>query len=93
MLKRVYADDLPYKKNHLQVLKKLMIVEQTPQYTIRAKTGWTARVESQIGWYVGYVETSDKVWFFAVNLDFTDKKQARFRKEIAMEGLKSKGIL
>ena len=93
MLKRVYADDLPYKKNHLQILKKVMIVDRTPQYTIRAKTGLTARVTSHIGWYVGYVEIKDNVWFFTLNMDITDKKQIAFRKEIVIEGLKAKGIL
>ena len=28
-------------------------------YTLRAKTGW----EGRYGWYVGYIETKDDVWF------------------------------
>lgn len=93
MLKRVYKNDLPYKKAHLQLLKKLLLVKQTPEYTMRAKTGWALRVRPQIGWYVGWVETKGMAWFFAVNIEIQDKKQAAYRKEIAIEALKIKGII
>jgi beta-lactamase class D len=70
-----------------------MIVEENPQFTIRAKTGWTMRVDPQQGWYVGYVETKGQVWFFATNLEIRKKGDERFRQEITMEALKAKGIL
>jgi len=39
------------------MVKDIIIVEQTPDYTIRAKTGWAnfgEQTKPQIGWYVGY---------------------------------------
>lgn len=66
-----------------------MIVEKTLSYTIRAKTGWT----KDIGWYVGYVETKDDVWFFALNMDVLDRKQLKYRIEIVMETLRVKEII
>jgi beta-lactamase class D/ABC-type Zn uptake system ZnuABC Zn-binding protein ZnuA len=92
-LKRLYKEDLPYSKQHTDVLKRLMIVEQTPQYTIRAKTGWTMRVTPQVGWYVGYVETRGEVWFFATNLEIVNKGDEKFREEISIAALKVKGII
>ncbi|WP_200389711.1 hypothetical protein [Thiocapsa imhoffii] len=34
-----------------------------------AKTGWAARATPQIGWSVGYVETPEDTWIFALNMD------------------------
>ncbi len=93
LLKKLYKEDLPYKKNHIQLLKKIMIVEKNARYTIGAKTGWAMRIKNQHGWYVGYVETYQKVWFFATNLDIGKKNDAIYRKEITMEALKIKGII
>ena len=36
---------------------------------LRAKTGWQARVEPQIGWWVGWVETPTGAVIFALNID------------------------
>ena len=65
-----------------------MIVEQNDNYTIRAKSGWSGT----IGWYVGYIQKANKVWFFAFNGDITREKLI-YRKQIVMEALKIKGIL
>ncbi|MCP3942840.1 MAG: class D beta-lactamase [Desulfobacteraceae bacterium] len=92
-LKKFYKEDLPYKKSHLQLLKNIMIVEKKPRYIIRGKTGWAMHVKNQYGWYVGYVETDQKVWFFAMNSDIGKKTDAVYRKEITMEALKVKGII
>lgn len=90
-LKKIYRKELPYKPSPYDTLRKIMITEQTPKYTIRAKTGWAQK--TQVGWFVGYVETGDKVWFFATNLDMTRPEDIRYRQEITMEALKIKGIL
>jgi beta-lactamase class D len=92
-LKKVYEDSLPYSKGNIKLLKKIMIVEENPQFTIRAKTGWATRSDPQQGWYVGYVETKGQIWFFATNLEIRKKGDETFRKEITMAALKTKGIL
>ncbi len=92
-LEKLYEEGLPFQKQHYNILKKLMIVEKTPHYTIRAKTGWAQRVKPQYGWYVGYVQTKDDVWFFATNIEIRGKNDRRYRKKVTMEALKQKGIL
>jgi len=92
-LKSLYRVEMPFDKNHYRILKKIMIVKQTEDYTLRAKTGWTARIDQQIGWYVGYVETESNIWFFATNLDITDESYLIHRKGITMEALKVTGII
>ena len=92
-LKKLYKETLPYSKGNIKLLKKIMIVEENPQFTIRAKTGWAMRTNPQQAWYVGYVETKGQIWFFAMNLEIRKKGDETFRKEITMAALKAKGIL
>jgi beta-lactamase class D len=51
------------------------------------------RIKKQIGWYVGYVETDQNLWFFATNLDIAKKSDAAYREEITLEALKLKEII
>jgi beta-lactamase class D len=88
-LKRLYRRELPVKESSYELLRRLMVVEQTPDYTVRAKTGWV----DKIGWYVGYVESGGKVWFFAMNMEVTSPEERRYRQELTMEALRLKGIL
>lgn len=45
-----------------------MISERTETHTYRDKTGWTRKNWQDIGWWVGYVEAEDNVYFFATRL-------------------------
>ena len=88
-LKRFYTNNLPFKIEDINLLKEIMIDEKNENYTIRAKTGW----EWKYGWYVGYVETKDDVWFFAMNIDTKSKDDLPKRKTITLETLRLKGII
>lgn len=88
-LKRFYTNNLPFKIEDINLLKEIMIDEKNENYTIRAKTGWDGRY----GWYVGYVETKDDVWFFSTNIDTKSKDDLPKRKAITLEALKIKGII
>lgn len=92
-LKKVYTEKLPFRHIFYVTLKRIMTVDRTPGYTIRAKTGWAQWISPQIGRYVGYVETRDKVWFFATNMDISKPDDARFRQQITLDALKIKGII
>jgi len=46
-----------------------MLREETAGYKLRAKTGWGRQDSLDIGWFVGYVERSDNVYFFATNIE------------------------
>ena len=88
-LKRFYTNNLPFKIEDINLLKEIMIDEKNENYIIRAKTGW----EWKYGWYVGYVETKDDVWFFSTNIDTKSKDDLPKRKAITLEALKIKGII
>ena len=91
-LKNLYRHYLPFRKSSYEILQKIMLVEKTPAFTIYAKTGWVTRTTPQIGWYVGYVETPNDVWFFATNLDVHNDKDLAIRQKLTRDVLQEKGI-
>ncbi len=84
-LKKVYNEEFNFDKAYYAILKDIMIEESNSQYTLRGKRGWAQRVKPQIGWYVGYVETSEDTWFFACNLDINSESDAEYRKALVMD--------
>ena len=84
-LRRLYNNNLPFSKRSLSITKGIMIVEQTPDYTIRAKTGLVGfedKTKPQIGWYVGYLEKGKDVYFFATNIDVREDKDIATRIDL-----------
>lgn len=92
-LRKLYLEALPFKIDNIRLLKKTMVVEATPTYTLSAKTGWASRVKDQHGWYVGYLEAGAEVWLFANNIEIRTRDDLHYRKRIVMESLKAKGII
>ncbi len=92
-LRKVYLRTLPFSGASYETLRQIMIVEQTPAFTMRAKTGWATRVKPQVGWYVGYIETPKDVWFFATNIEVRNEKDLPLRQKLTREALQAKGII
>lgn len=67
-LKKLYNEKLPFSKRNMEIVKRVMLSEQTANYSIRSKTGWTRENGYNIGWWVGYVENKNGVYFFATRL-------------------------
>jgi beta-lactamase class D len=68
-LQRLFRNDLPFRVEHQRLVKDVMIVEAGRDWILRAKSGWRARPEPQIGWWVGWVEWPVGPVFFALNID------------------------
>ena len=94
-LRRLYRNDLPVSPRSAEIVKRIMLVEQTPEYTLRAKTGW-AREPNEQGWWVGWVERRDGgVFFFATNIESNRRRDdfQRSRLEITRAILRDLGAL
>ena len=93
-LRRLYRNELPFKKEHQLLVKDIMVIEAGKNYILRAKTGWVARTDQQIGWWVGWVELDDGPVFFALNIDMPGgAKDTPKRESIARAVLASIGAL
>ncbi len=68
-LKRFYFSELPISKRTETIVKSIMLMEKTDEYTLSGKTGLSVKNELYNGWFVGYFEAKNKVYFFATNLE------------------------
>jgi hypothetical protein len=48
---------------------------------------------AQVGWYLAYVQSANKVWLFAINLAITDAHQLSLRHDPLMQALRAKYII
>ena len=81
-LKRLHNNDLPFSKRSIDIVKNVMITHDTLDYVIRAKSGWADEDKRMIGWYVGYIEKGDNIYYFSsciqtTNFDHSEFAQAR----------------
>jgi beta-lactamase class D len=90
-LRRLHSGQLPFSKRSMDIAKKIMISRDTLGYRICAKTGWGIMENRDIGWFVGYLETNNNVYYFANCIQTNDSDNREFataRKEIVFLILK-----
>lgn len=103
-LRRIHEGKVPFSKRSLGILKKVMLLDEKPGYRLYGKTGWVTSlpdvgvnsVEGNTGWFVGYVEKGDKVYYFATNVESPSPAPPTFvpgRRAITEAILKEMGIL
>ena len=91
-LQKLYNYDLPFRDEHVDVLKDIMLVEKNAEFSLYAKTGW-AITTPQVAWYVGFVESGTQTWFFAMNMQVDRKEQVGLQKELTIASLQALGII
>lgn len=67
-MERLVKEKLPFDKQTMKTVKRMMIDDEQDTYTIHGKTG-TRLSDSGLGWYVGFVETKKGIWVFATNVN------------------------
>jgi len=72
-LKRLQGDKLPFSSRSMDIVKSIMIVKNTKDYVIRAKTGNGKQGNLYVSWYVGYITTNDNVYYFSNCIQTQDK--------------------
>ncbi|MBW4609102.1 MAG: class D beta-lactamase [Hassallia sp. WJT32-NPBG1] len=92
-LQRLYRNKLPFSQRTMDLVKDIMVREQTPDYTLRGKTGWLNSTKPELGWFVGYLEQKKNVYFFATTIDMNKPTDAPARIEITRRSLKDLGLL
>lgn len=74
LLKRLYFDQLPFRKSVQQSVRDAMVQENNTAYKLSYKTGWGYdESNNSIGWLVGWIEENRHVYFFATLLKSKDK--------------------
>lgn len=69
-LKRLYREDLPVSRRAMKIVKEIITLEETPDYKLSGKTGGGSLSDARaLGWFVGYLETKNGVYFFATQIE------------------------
>ena len=96
-LERFYYAALPVSSLTTTLMKQLMLIEETPSYRLSGKTGWAIRDGQNTGWFTGYLETGNNVYFFCTRIRpqtaFQMEMFNQIRREITMEALYVLGII
>lgn len=80
-LKKFYAGHLPVSKRSVEIVKDILVLEQTPDFKLSAKTGGGSIAQgTYIGWFVGYLETQGNVYFFACNIEGSTYPEIREKR-------------
>ncbi|GJM31608.1 MAG: beta-lactamase [Saprospiraceae bacterium] len=90
-LQRFYTSKLSISERTYQIMKRLMVMDKNDAYQLSGKTGWSIVDGHNNGWFVGYMEQGDQVYYFATNVEpLADMNMDDFpgaRKVVTMKGL------
>lgn len=94
-LQRLFNKQLCIADSTLALFKDIMLVEETDEYKLYAKTGGGGiKKGAAIGWYVGVVEKADNRYYFAVNIEERSFKAVQKKRiDVATAALKKAGVL
>ena len=84
-LQKLYNFELPICQESMKFVKDIMQYEVSTNYIISGKTGWAIRQKENITWFVGYVETTDNVFFFATNVNSNENTDINTFGQIRIE--------
>jgi len=94
-VKNLYFGKLPFDKRSQDIVKKVMLQEETTLYKLSYKTGWGFMENGKsIGWIVGWIEENKHPYFFVLNVE-GDKNADFFtiRKKILKDILTQQGFM
>ena len=90
-LKAFYTEKLPISKRSTDIVKDILVLEETPAYKLSGKTGGGPIAEATyIGWFVGYLETKGNVYFFALNMEGPDFASIREQRVLITKRILSR---
>ncbi len=68
-LERFNMGKLPIAKRTELMMKKMMVITENDTLVIRGKTGWSNANSINNGWFVGYIEKKNDLYYFATNIE------------------------
>ena len=94
-LKNLYHEELKFSKRSQRLVKGIMLMETTDDYKLYAKTGMSSENDIWYGWYLGWFEIDDDVYFFATHIETDDAQKILkgARQGITFSVFRALGIL
>ena len=92
-LERLYSNQLKISPTTSSIMKHIMKIDSNEKFSLSAKSGWAIIDDANIGWYVGYVEQEENIYYFATRIspdtDFDMGEFVAIRKEITLEAFRA----
>lgn len=95
-MQRFYFQQLGVARRSTEIVKRAIVLEKTPSWTLSGKTGMVGFGDAtgvKLGWLVGYVETADNTYIYAMNMDITKAAGGQLRLEVTKSVLKELGLI
>ncbi len=96
-LKRFYYSELHISERTYEIMKRLMLIESNDSWKFSGKTGWAIRNGNNIGWFVGYLEKGNKVYFIITNIEpneaFNMDLFPKIRTQISLGAFRKLGLI
>ena len=94
-LRKFYNYELPVSKQSVDIVKDLIIIEQTDSYKLSGKTGGGVLSDNEyVMWLVGYLERDNKTYFYAMNFRTNEfDKMIPVRIRIVKDILRELGLI
>ena len=90
LLKRFYSYQLPFSTRNIDIVKKIMLISDSNGVRLSGKTGTAGQKN---GWFVGYVEKGNDVYYFAANIEAKKNATGVNARSITLRILNDKKIL
>jgi beta-lactamase class D len=94
---RYYNQELPISTRTWGILKRMMEIENNGIYIFSGKTGWSIRNGNNSGWFVGYLESKNSVYFIVTNIEPREEFNMDFfpkiRTQISLEAFRKLKII
>lgn len=92
-LARLAQDQLPYSTEQQKATRDIVLLESNERYRLYGKTGWVGAPGPGVGWWIGWVETEQGIYTFAMNIDVRNNGDADKRIPLGKASLKALGVL
>ncbi|KMY49720.1 BlaR1 family beta-lactam sensor/signal transducer [Peribacillus loiseleuriae] len=93
ILKKFYDNEFAFEQSSIQTVKDSLLLEESNGNRLSGKTGTTVLNGENIeGWFVGYVETVDNTFFFAVHSQGEKQAGGSTLSKIVLSILEKEGI-
>lgn len=84
---------LPFPTDLQERSRQIIELEKHDGLILYGKTGWEHAPDPGVGWFVGWVQKSNRIYAFALNIDIRHSGDAKTRIELAKASLKALGVL
>ncbi len=93
VLKKFYHNEFGFTQTNIETIKDALLLEESNHQRLSGKTGTAVlNTEDTDGWFVGYIETTDNQFFFAVHIQGKKQSGGSAAANIALSILEEEGI-